>query len=377
MLFFCLGAWIAGTADAEQPTTRPAQVIRLDSPTDYQVFQRLGEKGPISIRGHENEEDPLEYRLSGTGLAGAWQPLEVDTATQTFELEAAALAGGWYQLEIRAAGQTQAAVTIEHVGVGEVLVVGGQSNSTNWGEKKQQTQTALVSSFDGKRWGLAIDPLPGVDGRLGSIWPIVGDALVDKYHVPVGIVPVGQGSTSVRQWLPAGQRVQIQTATTRYMEHVGPVEWECNGFLFNRMVSRMKSLGPFGFRAMLWHQGESDANQKNGRSLPGDTYRQYLKQVITESRKQVGWDVPWFVAQVSYGSPQIPSAPDIRAAQKSLWDDGTAMAGPDTDTLSGDNRGKNGLGVHFSEKGMHAHAAMWVNLLQTYIDASQAKVPRY
>ena len=42
---------------------------------------------------------------------------------------------------------------------------------------------------------------------------------------------------------------------------------------------------PKGFRAVLWHQGESDANQKDpSRKLPGNLYAQYLKRVIRQSQ---------------------------------------------------------------------------------------------
>lgn len=119
-------------------------------------------------------------------------------------------------------------------------------------------------------------------------------------------------------------------------------------------------LGPHGFRAVLWHQGESDANQKAPtRTLPGDLYRQYLAQLIRDSRREIGWEAPWFVAQVSYHVPGDEASPDIRAAQASLWKDGLALAGPDSDALKGKLRERNGQGVHFSGPGLREHAARW------------------
>lgn len=56
------------------------------------------------------------------------------------------------------------------------------------------------------------------------------------------------------------------------------------------LVARMKSLGPHGFRAILWHQGESDANQSDAtRTLPGKLYREYLETIIRDSRA-IGWN---------------------------------------------------------------------------------------
>ena len=44
------------------------------------------------------------------------------------------------------------------MGVGDVFVVAGQSNSANHGEKRQTTQTQRVAAFDGKAWRIANDP---------------------------------------------------------------------------------------------------------------------------------------------------------------------------------------------------------------------------
>jgi len=40
-----------------------------------------------------------------------------------------------------------------------------------------------------------------------------------------------------------------------------------------------------------------------------------LATAIHESRRKIGWDVPWFVAQVSDHVPGDETSPDIRAAQ--------------------------------------------------------------
>jgi hypothetical protein len=75
------------------------------------------------------------------------------------------------------------------------------------------------------------------------------------------------------------------------------------------------------------------------------------------------------VAQVSYHSPRDPSAPGIRDAQKSLWQAGLALSGPDTDQLTGDNRQNGGAGVHFSGKGLRAHGLLWAQKVEAWLDA--------
>jgi hypothetical protein len=261
-----------------------------------------------------------------------------------------------------------ASTVVKHVGVGDVFVIGGQSNSANYGEERQNTKTGLVSAFDGKSWRLANDPQPGAGGTKGSFMPLFGDEMVGHFHVPVGIVATGIGSTSVREWLPKGTRLVRLPTVTRNVVTNSQGQWEASGIIYENFTTRLKQLGTNGFRAVLWHQGESDAHQADPqRTLPRELYRDYLQKLIYDSRQTIGWAAPWFVAQVSYHNPSDPASSDIRAAQKSSWDDGVALQGPDTDTLIGDHREKNGAGVHMSTKGLHAHAHLWFEKVSPWL----------
>jgi hypothetical protein len=139
--------------------------------------------------------------------------------------------------------------------------------------------------------------------------------------------------------------------------------------MFGNFTAQLRKLRSHGFRAVLWHQGESDANQdQTGRTLPGSFYRRYLEQLIRDSRGEIGWDAPWFVAQVSYHGPDDAISLDIRAAQKALWDAGVALEGPDTDKLTGNLRDKNGTGIHLSGPGLQAHGALWAQKVTPWLE---------
>lgn len=373
---------LAFVANASRVDAAATDLGRLDliSPLDYQVIQRTTRtNGTLVIAGAIARDthlpDAMEFRLAGHSMSGdlpgKWQPLTLDTQGAKFRGEVSVPAGGWYRLEVRAMlkGKEISKVSIEHVGVGEIFVIAGQSNSANYGEEKQKTSTGLVTAFDGSAWCLAEDPEPGAGGRGGSFMPLFGDAMATRYHVPIGIVAMGIGSTSVREWLPTGTRIaRLPTRTNNVVTNaVG--EWEASGKIFERFASRLKQLGPHGFRAVLWHQGESDANQADpARTLPGNLYQDYLTQLVRASRKEAGWEIPWFVAQASYHSPTDTGSADIRAAQKALWDSGIALQGPDTDTLTGEMREKNGQGIHLSGKGLHEHARLWVEKVGPWLD---------
>ncbi len=126
-------------------------------------------------------------------------------------------------------------------------------------------------------------------------------------------------------------------------------------------------LGVGGFRAFLWHQGESDANEPPDRQITPLQYKQYLERVIGASRLSAGWRVPWFVAQASYHPGDTGSA-ELRAAQKSVVTDGIALAGPNTDELGPEFREKDGKGIHFNAKGLQRHGQLWAEAVSVWLD---------
>ena len=161
--------------------------------------------------------------------------------------------------------------------------------------------------------------------------------MYERLHVPVGVAVTGHGGTSINEWQPGGA-------------------------LFQWMMFRILQLGRNGFRAVLWHQGESDTGMGPG------TYADRLTNVIVASNREAEWQFPWFVAQATYHSAQEPSFPRLRDAQKSLWESGVALEGPDTDSLTGDYRDHNGAGIHFSGKGEREHGRLWADCVISYLN---------
>ncbi len=351
--------------------------ITLSSPLDYQVVQRrTNDAGSIVIAGALASTDVktimLEARTVADGKVGEWQRPAATFQGSAFQATMELPSGGWYRLEVRVSSgdKALAETAVEHVGVGEVFVVAGQSNSANHGEEKQITKTGKVATFAGRRWQLANDPQPGASGGEGSFLPPFGDAMAQRFDVPVGFIACGVGASSVREWLPKGAKFPNPPTITGRVRQLPAGEWESKGEAFEVFVSRMKQLGPHGFRAVLWHQGESDANQQDPtRTLAGNLYREFLEKLIRDSRREIGWDAPWFVAQVSYHVPGDEASPDIRAAQASLWKDGIALEGPDTDALKSEWRDSGGKGVHFSGPGLREHARRWFEKVAPWLES--------
>lgn len=359
-----------------------AASVQMLEPGDYHVFQRTTrDAGTIRIRATVADmpaaDVQWEARLSTP--QEPWRSISARVEQGTLTAAIAAPAGGWYRLEVRAqqGANTVAQTAVEHVGVGEVFVVAGQSNSANHGETKQETRTARVAALGARGWQLCKDPQPGASGGGGSFLPPLGDELVEKFNVPVGFVACGIGATSVREWMPEGFTFpNPPTILSRVVQREDGT-WASRGAAFQNFVTRLRQPGDGAFRAVLWHQGESDANQANpARTLPGTLYREYLRTLIEETRRSIGWKAPWFVAQVSYHVPGDEGSEDIRGAQAALWKEGVALEGPDSDALKGEMRERGGKGVHFSGSGLVEHAHKWAEKITPWLERELAMPAR-
>jgi hypothetical protein len=380
VLFIALFAWSAAVrADDAAP-------VVLTSPSDFQVFQRQTRvSGQVLIAGTASSAARVEYRWRGGAplegeLVGKWRAIERLREGGGFRAEVETPAGGWYELEVRAVvGDREAgSVKVEHVGVGEVFIVAGQSNATNYGAEKQKPASGHVVAFDGKSWRIADDPQPGTHDRSkggGSFVPAFGDALYARLKVPIAVACVGQGSSSVRQWLPKGELIEKRPTIDKFIVAAEGGKWRASGELFEHLMGRVEALLPpppsprGGFRAILWHQGESDAGQARSGypaewQISGKEYTAYLETIIRASRRRAGWEAPWFVAKATYHSEADPSDAEFRAAQQAVCDDGVALAGPDTDVLGKRYR----AGVHFNGEGLREHGRLWAESVGAWVE---------
>jgi Carbohydrate esterase, sialic acid-specific acetylesterase len=312
-----------------------------------------------------------------SNLPDGWLPLPFDNRIRRFRAELAAPAGGWYRVEVRLSGggTRVAQAVVEHVGVGEIFLIAGQSNAANHGEGRQRPRSNLVVAFGDGHWRSADDPQPTASGNGGSFLPKFCDAMAERFKVPIGLVPLAVGSTSVREWLPKGDIMDAPPTTGRNTVLAGSNLWASTGGLFDRISGAEQPFGTNGFRALLWHQGESDSHQPPDREITPAQYGRYLQRVNEASRAAAGWRVPWFVAQVSYHTPDDTGTPELRAAQKSLATDGLALAGPDTDALGAEFREKNGRGIHFNPRGLQRHGELWAECVGAWLEQQLALKP--
>ncbi|MFN5918415.1 MAG: hypothetical protein ACK48K_16790, partial [Planctomycetota bacterium] len=209
--------WLSPLASIWAQSGKETPAIEVVHPLKNQVFQRRFEVPQLSHSNHPGgpakgfaqvpfhlkwtPKDPtsIEYRLQADSKNTHWLSLSnecilaiADSPGMT-HLIIDVPAGGWYRVELRmkAEGQIVAHATSEPFGVGEVLLVAGQSYATNCNDERLQVadQTGRVVAYDFRKqsWNIAHDPQPAGDtSDGGSIWPPFGDLLVQAYGVPVG-----------------------------------------------------------------------------------------------------------------------------------------------------------------------------------------------
>jgi len=316
----------------------------LRSPLERQVFQRGADgTGQVAIAAAlPGGAAVIEARAmvgegAPRGKAVDWSIVfdarKTDPETGRFRGALQVPAGGWYRIEVRArkGDQTLVQAALEKVGVGDVFVTAGQSNSVNFGQARQAAKDDRVVYFDGKSFAPAKDPIPGGFGGGWTPWALLGDLLAKRWNVPICFRSSTLTYTPVSEWLPTAMHNQYPT-----------------------LVERLKAFDPHGVRAVLWHQGESDSLAKTS----AEQYCAQLTQVIQCVRKEIGYDVDWFVAQASFhpgcGKPQQEP---VAEGQKLIWKSKVAFPGPVTDDLLGKEYRSDG--VHFTERGLQTHAQRW------------------
>ena len=335
----------------------------LTFPVARQVIQRsTNNTADIPVSGTvPSNADRVEARavvMSGAGNNGqttSWQVIALAPTNGSFSgVITNVAAGGWYRIEVRALDQSGnqlgPLLAVERVGVGEVFVVGGQSNSCSFGQNPQQVTDDHVSAYtiSGNLWTLANDPQPNnsggeIGGGNGSPWPHFGSRLVATLGVPVGIVSSGYGGTALSMWLPNVPNSHYPT-----------------------LQAAVKSFPPNGFRAFLWHQGESDAQD----GTPATAYAQMLNTIIAQSRTDAGWNIPWGVAQASHyvdyqtGNDIYTFEVGVNAGQRMVaFNTTNVFRGARTDDFHMENEVSTLDYIHFNTAGLTDHADQWVNLV--------------
>lgn len=316
--------------------------LYIQRPSPMGIVQRTtASDGRIPVGGYVDPNvERVEARFRGQGgdPENDWTTIPINGNRFSGFLDATV---GWHSVEVRVIEDDQvvASQLVDQVGVGDVFVVAGQSNAANHGLPTQTSTSGMVFAMDENgHWRPGNDPLPVATGSDGSPWPKLGDHLANALGVPIGFASVASGGTRVDEWQP-------------------------DRALYAQLQDALQLLGPRGARAVLWHQGESDAFI--GTST--ESYSEQLRTVIEASRVDAGFDIPWGVARAAF-LPDTPLEQEhaVIAGQQLVIDtDPLIFEGPLTDDLLGDAWRYDQ--VHFNQAGLDEHARRWADAILTHL----------
>ncbi len=334
--------------------------LTVETPIERDLYQRDAlNNATVEVSGSYYSETVDSVTVSAVRMEGysAGEDVEETKATLVNGQYSASLnlKGGYYKIIVKAYKENELVESkeVNKVGVGEIFITAGQSNSASFSKDETMPADDRVVAYDyaNEKWVLAEDPqvslgeeneftswgnAEGETRSGGSVWPSLGDILTEKLDVPVGFMCIGIGSSRVKQWANE---------------------------LYPRMQKAVTKFGANGVRAVLWHQGENDS--KNSTSTA--TYVNYLTTVINNSRTDAGWNIPWLVSIAAYNNVDTATEENqeaIREAQRQvIANTDNVFTGPYTDDMLDDYRDSSG--VHFSEKGLKEFAARWATAIET------------
>lgn len=343
--------------------------LQLSHPMPRLVVQRgTDNNGRIYVSGRlTSAVDRVEAQLTpvspGQGTATDWQTVQTNPANGLF-LGFVTGTGGWYVLTVRTIvnNAETARVTMQPVGIGEVFITAGQSNSRGLGSGDNDLGTAtdrvnaidsinhsyppgaqaLVSSGDPSPVPV-YQPLtagrrifPMAESSWG--WGELGDYVVNRYNVPVAFYVAGWDGSTVENWINSANGTP--TCNRYYcVENWPNLQPYTN---FKNILTYYASMA--GVRAVLWHQGEAEFGDAGSGSIP--QYRDRLTALIQKSRQDFGGrNLPWMVARASFDGSS--TRPEIVNIQQQVIDTPglNVFQGPYNDTLINRNAGTSD--VHF------------------------------
>jgi hypothetical protein len=361
--------------------------VTLDMPLKNQIFQRQkiesGNRYSVAIKvSGRRWAQPYAQQgvsvtatlleLSGQPVIGVEQNqvLAFDPSTGAFggEVYGSFAKGGNFRLalDVRSANGIVARRIVDSVGVGDVFLIAGQSNSARFGVRNTPytvTNPGRIADIANGKWELMFtDELPSISEsfawnapqKSNSAWPQFADLLSQRLGVPVGVLAIGYGGSGSEHWVPG------QYFMERY---------------FARAI---RFLDASGYKAVMWHQGEAETERYASPARfpsyrPEQTLRNYVA-MISGMRRKAGSDVPWHVAEASYqataynqhGAATVGSQIRLLAALPNV------RPGSNTDLFG--VRSWTWDGIHFSDLGLQTHAQQWVDTFSSGASTSEAVI---
>jgi hypothetical protein len=260
---------------------------------DHMVLQRVKNFSDAVIHGRCEGDGPVMAKVYAGGkvLKGIGR-LKIGTAAnRRFRARLKGIpVGGPYEIEL-AIGQEK--LTVRDVLVGDVWLLGGQSNMEGLGLLRDALPPKSMTRafYMDDHWGIARDPLhqlhlavDAVHGKLGAartaqkitgVGPGVPFAqeMLRRTGVPQGLIACAHGGTRMDQWDPARQGDAVASPALKKLKGAS---------LYGAAIRRFVKNGG-RVAGLVWYQGESDAD-----AARAGAYTQKMIRFLRALRKDVG-----------------------------------------------------------------------------------------
>jgi hypothetical protein len=335
------------------PVFNPLQAqLIITSPVNHQIIQRdSGGQASIPITAYANYPyTRIEITLTsveGNPNQGQRAVFAEEQIKQGFLNTSLKAKTGWYRLTLTGYGPGEMvdSSVVARTGVGEVFLVGGNSNAMGLpelGSKNASDQVisfhALNKSLNTENITIAPDqPMPAPaftplkdknsifpSGETSWYWAELGDMLSKRMNTPVLFFNTA--------WAAANSENYRDGALGKdaYNLYVGK-NWP-NRQPYSNIKNTLRYYHSWlGIRAVLWAHGENDAQL----AFTEENYFSNIKTVIEKSRHDAGHNMPWIIATNSASATlATPYLPVTRAQKRlSVLPNFNTYAGPDLDTV--------------------------------------------
>ncbi|WAC11568.1 T9SS type A sorting domain-containing protein [Dyadobacter pollutisoli] len=254
---------------------------------------------------------------------------------------------GWYQLKLIGysdEGITDS-VTVPRVGVGEVLMVTGNSNAMGLpglGAKSMSSQVISMNMVNKTLNAENITVAPDdpmqppqfeilksdnyifPNGETAWYWGKLGEMLSKRWNTPVLFFNAAWAAANSENYRDAA------SGKDAYNLYVGKF-WP-NRQPYSNIVNTIRYFASWsGIRAVLWSHGENDAQLR----FKEDDYFNYIRTLIANSRLDTGYNIPWVIARNSASNTQKEPYLPILNAQNRLTEikNFNIFKGPYLDTI--------------------------------------------
>lgn len=370
---------------------------------------------------------PLDLQNGNTlGSPTTWTNISFNNTAgffRTMFVNIPNLNSGWYQLQIRMidGSGVQRAINYRKFGVGDIFVIAGQSNSQGYegaANNPNSDDSNIISYYTGSNYTDAqlpdavniysnsvldendskiitrsgtrvksMDMFHKMQQNFIRIFPngvnswcyaVLGKDMQAVTQVPIMFFNAGAESTTIGNWIES-----IDGGST-YNRYTGGLYKEVSGLPYLGLRNTLQMFASImGVRSILWHQGESDADQ----NAPNyDYYVQKMNQLIgqveedfkDENNNNIG-NLTWYISQVSwYGADKNANYAgkknqNLIDKQVSLVDNVNKKTGAITDVIemkSNPNNtndftrapdGQYNQNVHCSDYGLYLLGQKWLN----------------